>query len=1013
MVSVLPAAPGSASADDPAARRLALLAAAGELLASSIDYAQTLQDVARIAVPAMGDLCVVDIVEDARLHRTATVHVQPHKQALLERLVRLHPTVEGSPTPAARALATGRTDWLETVTPEVVAAHTIDDEHARLILEVGMRSHLAVPMVARGTTVGVISLGITESDRRYGPDDIALAEELARRAALAIDNARLYRQAQQELAKRSQIEAELRLSEQRFRAMMEQSPLSTQRIAADGRTIGVNRAWEALWGARLEDVADYNVLLDPQLEAAGITPLLRRAFAGEAVHLPEIPYDPDRTLPNRSQSERPLRWVRAFAYPVRGDDGAVQEVVLVHEDVTEARHAQALLRASEERLHRALSIGRMNVWDQDLETDTVTCSANATEFWGIQIGAREDFLGVVHPDDRATVDAASRGSIEHGEPLDLEYRICSPDGRLRWVHSLGHLERMADGAPAHLLGVTLDVTERRRAEDALRVLADAGETLGASLDYESTLDELARVVVPRLADWYAIDLLTPEGELERVSVCHPDPERVAMARRLHERYPTRRDIPHGSWHAVTTGEPNWAESINELQLQRAAHNQEHFDLLSGLQLKSYICVPLQVGVKVIGAMTLVLAESGRHYRETDIGLAMELARRAAAAVENARLHRQLQLADRRKDEFLAMLAHELRNPLAPISTAAQLLRMSAGDPRRVIDASAIISRQVGHMTELVDDLLDVSRVTRGLVELERRPVDLKSVLASAIEQVRGLIESRGHVLGTWSGAAASIVEGDRARLTQVVANLLNNAAKYTPPGGTIELRVDEVGDCVRIVVRDNGVGIDRGLLPHVFELFTQAHRTPDRSQGGLGIGLALVRSIVQLHGGEIRVESAGAGQGSTFTVLLPRAPAVQVLPDTAVPEMAASGRTRTVLIVDDNADAAHVLADVLRVQGHRVFVAATGAAALDIAAQEPAIDVFILDIGLPDMTGYTLALQLRGREGARPALFVALTGYGQAQDRAQSAVAGFDVHLVKPADVQQLLQLLDAAPAPA
>jgi PAS domain S-box-containing protein len=993
--------------DTPEARRLALLAEAGELLSSSIEYATTLRHVARIAVPMLGDLCVVDVLEDGRLQRTATVHVRADKQALLDRLVRLHPHIEGSPTPAARALASGRTDWLEVVTPEVVASHTIDPEHARLILEVGMRSHIAVPMVARGSTVGVLSLGITESDRRYGRDDIALAEELARRAALAIDNARLYRIAQQEIGKRARVEADLRRSEQRFRALVEQSPLSTQRIAPDGHTLYVNRAWESLWGLTLEHLHDYNVLADAQLEESGIAGRLRLAFAGEAVELPEIAYDPERTLPGRSEDPS-VRWVRGYAYPVRGADGRVEEVVLVHEDVTDARRAEQRLRESEARLERALAIGQMNAWDWDIVHDTVTCSANAVAFFGRRIGRIEDFASVVHPDDRAAAARAARAAIERNGSVDVEYRLCSPDGHERWMHTVGHVEPGADGQPARMLGVTRDITERHRAEDAMRLLAEAGETLGASLDYETTLNDLARVLVPRLADWYAIDLVTADGTLERVAVCHPDPERIAMARALHERYPSRRGVSQGAWHVIDTGQPDWRETIEDVHLQRVAHDDTHLALLRRLGLRSYLVVPLQARGTTIGAMTLVHAESGRQYREADVELAMDIARRAAAAVENARLHRALQQADRRKDEFLAMLAHELRNPLAPISTAAQLLQRAPDDAARVRDVAAVIGRQVGHLSELVDDLLDVSRVTRGLVDIEQVPVDLADVADAALEQSRALIESRGHTLDVAIGAAPLVVEGDRARLIQVLVNLLNNAAKYTAPGGHIELRIERDDTQARIVVRDTGIGIEPSLLPHVFDLFTQAQRTPDRAQGGLGIGLALVRSLVHLHGGEIEAESAGRDRGSTFTVRLPRA-ASTAMPSPAMPASAATAAPRRVLVVDDNADAADALAEVLRLDGHTVAVATTGAQALEIARAAPAFDVCILDIGLPDITGHALAAHLRALDGARRARLVALTGYGQPHDRAQSTAAGFDAHFVKPADLPTLLQVVAEA----
>jgi PAS domain S-box-containing protein len=380
---------------------------------------------------------------------------------------------------------------------------------------------------------------------------------------------------------------------------------------------------------------------------------------------------------------------------------------------------------------------------------------------------------------------------------------------------------------------------------------------------------------------------------------------------------------------------------------------------------------------------------------------------------------ELKAAARRKDEFLAMLAHELRNPLAPISSAAQLLARGTADEKRVRQSSEIIIRQVRHLTGLVDDLLDVSRVTRGLVELQREQVDLKSVVGSAVEQARPLVEARRHRLEQAMDAAPAWVDGDRIRLVQVVANLLNNAAKYTPQGGAIALALEVRDGQATISVRDNGIGIGPDLLPQVFELFTQAERTPDRAQGGLGLGLALVKSLVGLHGGSVEAESAGAGLGSVFRLTLPLAQPGRAMgggPDSSLPAaLGGHALGSHILIVDDNLDAAQSLADILQAFGHRVEVAHEPRSALALAQQDWP-QVFILDIGLPDIDGYALARQLRAmaeeKPGERAALYLALTGYGQAHDKVLSKAAGFDRHFVKPVDLEALLGALAEAPAP-
>ncbi|WP_167758616.1 hybrid sensor histidine kinase/response regulator [Zemynaea arenosa] len=366
---------------------------------------------------------------------------------------------------------------------------------------------------------------------------------------------------------------------------------------------------------------------------------------------------------------------------------------------------------------------------------------------------------------------------------------------------------------------------------------------------------------------------------------------------------------------------------------------------------------------------------------------------------------ELKEASRRKDVFLAMLAHEIRNPLAPISTAAQLLRLAGSDTRRVAQAGDIISRQVRHLTELVDDLLDVSRVTRGQVELEMALVDIKSTVHAAIEQSRPLIETRHHVLSTRMEADHAWVKGDRTRLVQVVVNLLNNAAKYTPQGGQLDLSVHVHSGEVKICVSDNGSGIEPELLPHVFDLFTQGERTPDRSQGGLGIGLALVKSMVGLHGGRVEAFSDGPGKGATFEVVLPLAQADPADRPATGPSAGPDTRPARILVVDDNVDAGESLSALLEAEGHQVLVLADAAGAL-ARADEYRPDVFILDIGLPDMSGFDLARALRARPVHARATMVALTGYGQPHDRVLSRAAGFDHHLVKPADLERLNYIL-------
>jgi PAS domain S-box-containing protein len=367
---------------------------------------------------------------------------------------------------------------------------------------------------------------------------------------------------------------------------------------------------------------------------------------------------------------------------------------------------------------------------------------------------------------------------------------------------------------------------------------------------------------------------------------------------------------------------------------------------------------------------------------------------------------KLEEADARKDEFLAMLAHELRNPLAPIRSAAELLRVARLDPAQVQKTSEIIARQADHMTGLVDDLLDVSRVNRGLVTLEKKPLDIRHIVTDAVEQVNPLIEARRQRLALQLSARAATVEGDPKRLVQVVGNLLNNAAKYTPEGGQLLLKTELLAGEVVLSVIDDGIGMAPGLAARVFDLFAQAERTPDRSSGGLGLGLALVKSLVELHGGTVSCDSEGPGKGSRFTVQLPllARPGLNAAPESGDAALAVDKPLR-VMIVDDNVDAAQMMAMFLQASGHDVAVEYDARRALERArADSP--DVFLLDIGLPDVNGNELARMIRAQPQTAHAVLIAVTGYSHERDRKTAMEAGFQHYLVKPVDPARLVGLL-------
>lgn len=548
------------------------------------------------------------------------------------------------------------------------------------------------------------------------------------------------------------------------------------------------------------------------------------------------------------------------------------------------------------------------------------------------------------------------------------------------------------------VALTEERLRREAAEESSRRLgfsARAGTILGRSLDLELTARDLAGLSVPLLADFSAV---------------------------------VRTDTPGGAWHVdlarapadgppgevITGGRNLLAEALVPVVARVLAGGSG--ELLPDSIAPVTLVLPLRVRGHTLGVLVLSTEASGRRFDPGERSLAEALASRAAVALDNARLHRDLQEADRRKNEFLAMLGHELRNPLAPIRNGIHILRLTSPADPALLDVCDLIDRQLTHMVRLVDDLLDVSRITQGKIQLRPELLNAADVVAVAVETCRPYLESRRHVLDLELPSEPVRVLADVARLGQVLANLLHNAAKYTEEGGHISLRVAPEGTEAVFRVRDSGVGIPPEMLARVFELFTQVDGSIDRAEGGLGIGLTLVRRLVEMHGGSVQAQSAGPGKGSEFVVRLPLVKA-----DSATMTDDGGGQTEEyenesatrhpatcrVLVVDDNRAAADTFALLLRVNGHDVRTAYDGPEALETAAAFLP-EVVFADIGLPGMDGYELARNLRALPGLTGTALVALTGYGLEEDRRRSRAAGFDHHIIKPIEPEALPALFTA-----
>ena len=934
-------------------------------------------------------------------------------------------------------------------------------------------------------------------------------------------------------------------TELRFREVFDQAPVSMQLLAADGTTIQVNKAWEALWQGTYGDGlkehvlhGGFNVLTDAQLQAKGVTPYLLRAYAGESVQIPAILYDPaELGILARA------RWVTGRAHPIRDADGRIAEVMLMHEDITDRIEADETLRRSEERFRSLVTASSQMVWAADGNGQIVEDSPTWRHFTGQTYDEWKGmgWLNAVHPDDRAKASGAWRASIDEAGSYQAEYRLRRADGGYRWTEARAVPLRRQDGSIREWIGTNTDVTEQRRAEEALRTneqrlrfILDSMQqkvyTAGHGGDVQylnpawtlftglpadeirnggwihfvhpDDVDEALRAWQHAVATGTAYQgehrVLRHDGQyrwhLSQAVPMHDEAGRVVtwigsntdihevkiveseLARRLeterrHAAILTKVAAASHQLHTVTSidqmvnelvgmvrdilevhqavislnTDENWSQAINAVSLS---------DKYAGF--RSYVAVPDGSGIyakvcrtnrsirltqdeleahpdwKGFGAhapghpamrgwlAVPLIGHDGRNigvlqasdkyqgdFTGEDEAILTQLAAIAATGFENARLYASLQEQHQRKDEFLAMLAHELRNPLAPIRAAADLLALPNLGEERIRQTSGVIRRQVQHMSSLVDDLLDVSRVTRGLIELAGEQLDMKQVVGDAVEQIRPLVEAKRHQLTVTMSAEPAHTVGDHKRLVQILSNILNNAVRYTPQGGRIQVSTQTTAHEVVVCVEDNGVGMPRELQPQVFDLFAQGARSSDRSQGGLGIGLALVRSLVLLHGGQVSCHSEGVGLGSRFVVSLPRlirqAPDADVFVDKA--GQLSDGKALRVLVVDDNVDAAQMLAMYLGAAGYEVLVEHGALAALARARRDrPA--VCILDIGLPDMDGNALARQLRADPGTRGALLIAVTGYGSERDKETAAAAGFDHHLVKPVDAGRLAALL-------
>ncbi len=741
-------------------------------------------------------------------------------------------------------------------------------------------------------------------------------------------------------------------------------------------------------------------------------------------------------------------WIASRAVPLLDEEGKVRECFAVGFDVSARKRAEQELAFALEREREARrEAERAQTWwtttlrsigDAVIATDTegrVTfmnrIAEDLTRWTQDEARGRPllDVFPIVHEETRRRVESPVDDVLREGATVNLASHsvLVRRDGTEVSVDDSAAPIRDLEGAMLGVVLVFRDVTAEKQAEARRAYLARAGEALVSAVDYRDALARVAQLAVPRLADWCAVHVVEADAAAPaQLAVAHVDASKAALARELGRRYPPDPAAETGAPRVIRTGAAELYPRIPEELLAAAAVDEEHLRLLRELRLRSGMIVPLRGRDRVFGAISFAYAESGRRYAADDLAFAEELARRAAIVVERRKLEEErallfererearaeAELANRAKDEFLATVSHELRTPLNAILGWTVMLRQKQVAPE-ADRALAIVERNARAQARLIDDVLDISRIIGGKLRLDLGWTDVRQVVTTAAESVRPIADARRVALVTTVDHDGMGMLADPDRLQQIVSNLLSNAVKFTPSGGRVEIDARRQGPILRIVVKDDGEGIEPALLTAIFEPFRQADASTTRRHGGIGLGLAIVRQLVQAHGGTVRAESAGKGRGAAFVVELP---ALATVPAQGAAARAAEARLPAcarrlgglrVLVVDDEHDALTLVRELLEAGGANVRTAASGDRALELFAQfRP--DVLVSDIGMPEMDGYTLLRRIRAlpaSDGGRtPAL--ALTAYARGDDADRAFAAGFQTHVPKPVQAEHLVAVI-------
>ena len=689
--------------------------------------------------------------------------------------------------------------------------------------------------------------------------------------------------------------------------------------------------------------------------------------------------------------------------------------VLDNSGKADERAARLLVEADSRRYRFLAKAIPQIIWTATPDGLLDSFNPRWAEYTGLEStrGHDRDWLATLHPEDvRRWVEGWTRAR-RSGSNLTIDVRLKRVDGSYRWhlARALPVLDRSGHSIKKWL-GTCTDIDDQKRAEGIFGFLAEVSTVLASSLDYETTLAAVARLAVPHVADWCVVDITEPDGSIRRLAVEHGNPTQVELGRELGRRFPPQPSDQAGVASVLRTGRSELVTAIDSRTLEQSARSLAHLELLRALKQTSTVAVPLVARGRTIGVISLAMAESGRTYLASDLPLVEDLARRAALAVDNARLYREArqareeaEAANRAKDRFLAVLGHELRTPLTPVLAEVSAMLDDPATPSEFRPVLEMTQRNVELEARLIDDLLDLSRIARGKLQLRRELVDLHTLVEQSLAICGPGIAEAGLSVNVHLDASRHHVEVDPAKLQQILWNLIKNATKFTPPGGTITVKtLDAENDEVAVEVTDTGAGITPEAIDRIFAPFDQGNPSVTRRFGGLGLGLAIGRSLAEGHDGRLKAASSGPGLGATFTLELPSKPAPTLEPSPTTQNLS----TRTVesarsslrlLLVEDDADTRAVLARLLKRRGHQIVTAGSVGEAVELARVDAPFDLLICDLGLPDGSGHDLLHQL-GQD--RPTAAIALSGSGMDEDLRRSREAGFAVHLTKPVDFSTL-----------